>query len=147
MNTLLGQFSLPFRSHIRRVAVCSSIMAEYAERTIRRCDIPDGTTLPLIAHLNGTCHDLGTPIESTLDCDDFARKVMKAAQEIPLIANIYAIADRLDYYLWDSKAPDHEAITDDIIAQAGKRFSESAVVCFELAWPRLTEEYAKWKHL
>jgi len=59
IDELLCQFSISLRSHSRRVAVCSAIIAEYAKAFMSIYDIPHGMKLPVIAHFGGTCHDLG----------------------------------------------------------------------------------------
>jgi len=59
LDDLLNRFSISLRNHSRRVAVCSAIIAEYAGAFICESDIPSGTSLPEIAHLGGTCHDIG----------------------------------------------------------------------------------------
>ena len=68
------------------------------------------------------------------------------AGDIPMTAGICAIADRLDHCFFPEHKP-YSGTTDifnDIELQARKRFSESAVICFKHAWPRLTEWYAGW---
>ena len=59
LDELLNQFSIPMRNHSRRVAVCSSIMAEYAKELLHLHNISVGANFALIAHLGGTCHDIG----------------------------------------------------------------------------------------
>jgi len=55
LDDLLLCLPLPLRNHSRRVAVCSSIIAEYiGDFTNPWCDNP-----VLLAHLGGTCHDIG----------------------------------------------------------------------------------------
>ena len=67
-------------------------------------------------------------------------------RSIPLTAGICAVADSLDHRIYseprlrDSGA----AIFCDIKAQEGTLLYESAVDCFEQAWPRLMEQYARW---
>jgi len=67
LDELLTRFSAPMRSHSRRVAVCSSIIAEYASNFKIFYDIPSGTSLPQIAHSGGTCHDIGKLLLPALD--------------------------------------------------------------------------------
>ena len=72
MDELLNNFSLPMRSHSRRVAVCSAIMAEYAEKYLHWVDVPAGINLAVVAHLGGLCHDVGKlllPVISAADAD------------------------------------------------------------------------------
>ena len=59
LDDLLNLFSFVQRDHSRRVAVCCSMIAEHADELIHPSDVPDGTSLALIAHLGGTCHDIG----------------------------------------------------------------------------------------
>jgi len=67
LDDLLNRFSDSMRSHSRRVAVCSAIIADYATTFINSCDIPSGTSLPMIAHLGGTCHDIGKLLLTDLE--------------------------------------------------------------------------------
>jgi len=59
LDVLLGLLPTPLRNHSRRVAVCSAIIAEYADTPRRLIAAPAGTSLPVMAHLGGTCHDIG----------------------------------------------------------------------------------------
>jgi response regulator RpfG family c-di-GMP phosphodiesterase len=70
LDDLLNQVSLPMRNHSRRVAVYSAIMAEHAKDFLRPFDILTGINLPLVAHLGGTCHDIGKLLLPTLVMDE-----------------------------------------------------------------------------
>jgi len=70
LDELLNQFSITLRNHSRRVAVCSAIIAEYAGSFMNIYDLPSGTSLPVIAHLGGTCHDIGKLMLPALDANN-----------------------------------------------------------------------------
>lgn len=59
LDELLSHLSNPLRNHSRRVAVCSSIMAEYAGNLMSSYDIQPWMNVPMLVHLGGTCHDIG----------------------------------------------------------------------------------------
>ena len=59
LDILLSLLPTPIRNHSRRVAVCSAIITEYAVAGVNLIGITAGTSLPVIAHLGGTCHDIG----------------------------------------------------------------------------------------
>lgn len=59
LDDLLNQFSLQLRDHSRRVAICSALMVEHADPLLFDYNISSLARLTLIAHLGGTCHDLG----------------------------------------------------------------------------------------
>jgi len=65
LDVLLSYFSFPLRNHSRRVAVCSSIMAEYAGHH----SFLDGVS-PAIVHLGGTCHDVGKLLIPAFPADE-----------------------------------------------------------------------------
>ena len=190
LDDLLEQFSVPLRNHSRRVAVCSSLMAECAGEFLGAHDAAAGAALALAAHLGGTCHDIGKlliPVLSTdeseylrhpeagacllekhtqtlFDSKEQAEAVLQTvryhherpdgngfpyglrAKEIPLAAGICAVADGLDYCLYLEResgcCPD--GVLRDFKEQAGSLFCESAIVCLERAWPRISLQYAKW---
>lgn len=68
------------------------------------------------------------------------------ARDIPLAAGICAVADSLDHRIYSAPLPrdSSAAVFYDIKTQEGTLLYESAVGCFELAWPRLMEQYARW---
>ena len=68
------------------------------------------------------------------------------ARSIPLTAGICAVADGLDHRIYSEQrlSNSSSAVFGDIKAQEGTQLYGSAVVCFEHAWPRLIEHYAKW---
>ncbi|MDR3085390.1 MAG: HD domain-containing protein [Christensenellaceae bacterium] len=67
IEDLLGWLSIPLWNHSRRVAICSSIMAEYLEQWPHLLyDIPPHTDLAMIAHLGGLMHDVGKLLIPTL---------------------------------------------------------------------------------
>jgi len=59
LDELLNRFTLSLRSHSRRVAVCSAIIADHANLFIAAYSAPNSASLSVIAHLGGTCHDIG----------------------------------------------------------------------------------------
>ena len=59
LDDLLALLQKPVRDHCRRVAMCSAVIAEYAEKGFNIFELPVGTSLPIIVHLGGTCHDIG----------------------------------------------------------------------------------------
>ena len=67
-------------------------------------------------------------------------------RDIPLTAGICAVADSLDHRIYSAPLPrdSSAAIFYDIKTQEGTLLYESAVGCFELAWPALMEQYTKW---
>jgi len=69
LDELLNRFSVTMRSHSRRVAICSAIIAEYASTFMSLYDIQAGMSLPLIAHSGGTCHDIGKLLLPALDAN------------------------------------------------------------------------------
>jgi len=73
LDELLNRLSVTIRSHSRRVAICSAIIAEYASSFMSLYGIPEGMSLPLIAHSGGTCHDIGKLLLPALDAngDDY----------------------------------------------------------------------------
>ena len=57
---LIDSYPYPLRDHCRRVAVCASIIAEYAHDNWNLYGkLPPGVTLSAVAHLSGACHDVG----------------------------------------------------------------------------------------
>jgi len=83
------------------------------------------------------------------------------ANDIPFSAAICAVANELDYLLYMKKGElaknirakkslkrdDMNDVCKKIKEQAGSKFCESAVACFEQAWPQLAEKYAEWNHI
>jgi len=59
LDDLLNQLSPMLRSHSRRVAICTAIMAECADKLLPPYTAPSETSMATIAYLGGTCHDLG----------------------------------------------------------------------------------------
>ncbi|MCL2488840.1 MAG: HD domain-containing protein, partial [Oscillospiraceae bacterium] len=204
LDELLNHFSSPLRSHSRRVAVCSAIMAEYADRFLQ----PYGLTemnLAVSMHLGGTCHDIGKLVLPSLAFaeEDYLRHPVCGAEllgqhkdklfmnevqakivlemvrwhheqadgegfpegltadDIPLSAAICAVANELDYLLYMEKGEAAEGVCmknglecddmhdvfTDIKEQAGKKFCEKAITCFEQAWLRLAEKYTEWNRI
>ena len=68
------------------------------------------------------------------------------ARNIPLTAGICAVADGLDHRVFSDQtlSKSSSAVFGDIKIQEGTSLYESAVACFERAWPRLMEQYIKW---
>ena len=68
------------------------------------------------------------------------------AKDIPLTAGICAVANRLDHRVFSASRDSDSggAVFCDIKAQEGTLLYVSAIKCFELAWPRLLEQYGKW---
>jgi len=58
LEELLDQLPPPLRRHSRRVAVCSAIIAEYADKRFYSHGL-SGMNLATSIHLGGTCHDIG----------------------------------------------------------------------------------------
>ena len=190
LDDLLDQFSLPLRNHSRRVAVCSSIMADCINEYTYPYRASIDTGLAVVAHLGGTCHDIGKLLLPTLMITEAEYKQhpligMKFLEEykrllfnseaqtqmvldvvcyhheqpdgggfpegtkrkdIPIVAGICALADWLDHHLY-TKQESCAYICDifnDVKMKAGNIFYESAVMCFECAWPQIKERYAKW---
>ena len=187
LDELLNQFSHPLRNHSRRVAICSSIMAEYAGQFLRSADSHAGSSLATIAHTGGTCHDVGKLLMPTLKANesDYLRHPEMSAEllerytdtlfsnpnqtqmildivryhherpdgsgfpnglhtkDIPLLAGICAVANELDHRLYENKelAPD---VFNEMKSLKRSAFCETALVCMEKAWPRLTEQYVEW---
>jgi len=192
LDDLLNQFSISLRNHSRRVAVCSAIIAEYADAYINFYNIPEGISLPVIAHMGGTCHDIGKLMIPAINAndDDYRRhpelgaEMLEAhqidflgddpsaqmildivryhheqtdgegfpgglrAKDIPLIAGICSVADKLDHnmYLKNMRSGDDAKVFKMIGALAGRHFCECTWVCVKCAWPRLVEKYATWNH-
>jgi HD-GYP domain-containing protein (c-di-GMP phosphodiesterase class II) len=188
LDDLLNLFSLPLRNHSRRVAICTSIMAEHAIEFLQPRDINARTSLALVAHLGGTCHDIGKlllpvliveksdyfqhptigtelldVVKSLFDHETQAQMVLDMVRyhherpdgtgfpyglhacDIPLAAGLCALADWLDYQLCPrQEAQNSISVLREVKTQAGKQFCESAVTCFEHAWPQLMEQYEKW---
>jgi len=72
LDELLNLLSPPLRNHSRRVAVCSAIMAESAKETLNLHEIPAGVNFPVVAHLGGSCHDVGKLFMPTLKTEETA---------------------------------------------------------------------------
>jgi len=74
LEALLAYYPRPLHSHSRRVAVCSSIMAEYAE-TFMYVNKPfNKTRFAEYMHIGGTCHDIGKLLIPAIPQDDEAYK-------------------------------------------------------------------------
>ena len=183
LDELLNFLSPSQRLHSQSVAVCSSIMAEYAKKFHWMFDYPIGIEPEIIAYLGGTCHDIGKLFlrileedydkhpevgaqilekykSNIFDNEEQAKTVIKIvrnhherpdgsgfpdglrAKDISLAAGICAVADSLDH-LKKTNCNDMD-ILQHIRSQCGSAFCESAVICFELAWSRLIEQYEKW---
>jgi len=73
LDILLNQFSVSLRNHSRRVAVCSAIIAEQASAFNSYYEIPKGSSLSAIAHMGGTCHDIGKLMLPAVEikCEDY----------------------------------------------------------------------------
>ena len=193
LDNLLNQFSILSRSHSRRVAVCSSFIAEHAYEYLRFYGFRREEDLALAVHLGGTCHDIGKLLIPTLITDEtdylshpgFGAKLLEKrkdtifdneiqaqivldmvrqhherpdgngfpdglrTKDISLAASICAIADWLDHRLYSGIElfDDMDDVFNDIKSQTGIFFFEIAVICFEKAWPRLMEQYIKWKRV
>jgi len=190
LEYLLNLFPVPLRNHSRRVAVCSSVIAECAKKFLRICGIPVEANLEATVYLGGICHDVGKLLLPALitNQDDCKRHTAMGAElleahkktlfdseaqawiviemarlhherpdgsgypdglrtnDIPLLAGICSIANELDHLIFYDGAADNNfaAAFDSIRRKAGTKFNESAVICFERAWPQLTEKYGKW---
>ncbi|MCL2513149.1 MAG: HD domain-containing protein [Oscillospiraceae bacterium] len=81
IDELLNNFSNPLRSHSRRIAVCSAVIAEYAGEHLRPYGF-SGTKLAVSMHLGGTCHDIGKLVLPTLASaeDDYLRHPVYGAE-------------------------------------------------------------------
>jgi len=187
LDELLNQFPPPLRSHSRRVAICASVMAEYAGQFLRDSDPGAKPSLAMTAHTGGSCHDIGKLLIPMLKANeaDYLQHPELGAQllekhkdmlfeneaqaqmvldmvryhheradgsgfpnglqtrDIPLIAGLCAVANELDHRLYENRQPADEAYSD-MKALEGSLFCETAIVCFEKAWPRLAEQYEKW---
>ncbi|MCL1895291.1 MAG: HD domain-containing protein [Clostridiales bacterium] len=68
------------------------------------------------------------------------------SKDIPLTAGICAVANSLDHRVFSTPmlCDSSGAVFCDIKMQEGTLLYESAVECFERAWPRLIEQYRKW---
>jgi len=75
LDVLLNKFSVSLRNHSRRVAVCSAIIAEQASAFKSYYEIPKGSSLSAIAHMGGTCHDIGKLIQPAVEseCEDYLK--------------------------------------------------------------------------
>ena len=81
LDELLNLFSNTLRSHSRRVAVCSAIIAEYADEFLGLYDF-NGTGLAASIHLGGTCHDIGKLVlpSLTVSEEDYLRHPVCGAE-------------------------------------------------------------------
>ena len=193
LDDLLNQFSISLRCHSHRVAVCSAIIAENANAFKNFFDIPAGMSLPVVAHLGGTCHDIGKLMLPALEArgdeymkhpamgadllkkhkgvlfsnKPFAHMVIDIVRyhhekadgtgfpeglrsgDIPLIAGICSVANKLDHHMYSrhKHSGDAAKILKILEAQVDKQFIECIWVCVERAWSRLAERYAVWNHL
>jgi len=70
------------------------------------------------------------------------------AGDIPLIAGICSIANKLDHdmYWGNKRGNDEVGVYKTLEAQAGKHFCECIWDCVERAWSRLVERYAYWNN-
>lgn len=59
LDSLFNYFPLPLYHHSRRVAVCSALIAGYADKMLRPPILCEGQGLEVIAYLGGMCHDIG----------------------------------------------------------------------------------------
>jgi HD-GYP domain-containing protein (c-di-GMP phosphodiesterase class II) len=192
MKMLIDQFTQPLNSHSRRVAACSSIMAECADSSIHLLYMDADMDLTYLSYLGGLCHDIGKmllPVTETDEEEYFRHPVIGAeyleknrralfdnviqarivintvhhhherpdgggfpdgmfSKGVSLPAAICNIADTLDYYFTNENRTggDTAGMEAAISGRAGSVFCESAVICFERAWPRLKKKYAKWNY-
>ncbi|MCL1793145.1 MAG: HD domain-containing protein [Oscillospiraceae bacterium] len=187
LDKLLEYFPLPLRNHCRRVAICSSVIVEYAADFIPYA-ASTGSNLPMIAHIGGTFHDIGKLLVPTLikNESDYLRHPEIGAEflgqteeflsrnesqmqlvsdmvryhherpggngfpdglqikDIPMIAQLCAVANELDHRFYDGKEP-ADVIFKRINFMEGSYFCVSILHCFKKAWPKLKELYEKWK--
>jgi len=54
-------------NHCKRVALCSSVIAEHTENGFNIFDIPPKTSLPVLMHFGGICHDIGKVLANNTD--------------------------------------------------------------------------------
>ena len=59
LDDLLGLLPKELRSHCRRVAICSSIMAEHADEMLYFYDMTPNNSFEMTVYLGGLCHDIG----------------------------------------------------------------------------------------
>jgi len=59
IDDLLAYLPPDLQEHSRRVAICSSIMAEYAMTRLNLSKTPEGMNFAAITHLGASCHDIG----------------------------------------------------------------------------------------
>jgi len=70
LDELLNQYSLPLRNHSRRVALCASTMAEYADDYMHTYSLPRDMSFLITVHLGGMCHDIGKLTLPSLMADE-----------------------------------------------------------------------------
>ncbi|MCL2632041.1 MAG: HD domain-containing protein [Coriobacteriia bacterium] len=59
LDDLLGYLQPELRGHSRRVGVCASLIAGYADTNLKPGDSPHGISYAAIAYIGGCCHDIG----------------------------------------------------------------------------------------
>jgi len=191
LDDMLAQFPVTLRNHSRRVAICASVMAEYADEFLRfSYDMPTRMHLAPTVHLGGTCHDIGKIMLPLLltEKEAYTRHPIIGAQlleqkkgdifdndiqaqialdmiryhherpdgagfptglkaaKIPVPVGICTLADWLDHRLslGHESWSDIDSVINEVASQTGTLFCESAVDCFNRAWPRLAAQYIKW---
>ena len=87
LDDMLNLFSLPLRNHSRRVAICASIMAGYAQEFLQARYINVDPAFAATVHLGATCHDLGKLMLPALIVDkaDYMRHPAAGGELLELI--------------------------------------------------------------
>ena len=133
LDELLNYLPPPLRNHSRRVAVCSSIMAEHAGEVIRFFDMPVGSSFPVIVHLGATCHDIGKLLLPTISTDtaDYVRHPAIGAELLErhkndLFEDGIPLEMILDIVRYHHERPDGSGLPDGLNA---KRIPFAAAIC------------------
>ena len=103
LDDMLNLFSLPLRNHSRRVAICASIMAGYAQEFLQARYINVDPAFAATVHLGATCHDLGKLMLPALIVDkaDYMRHPAAGGELLELIKK--EAPDKLDSIDFDAK--------------------------------------------
>ena len=72
----------------------------------------------------------------------------RKSRDIPIIAGICSLADRLDHYMYpeNTQIGDGTKAFEALEAKVGKQICECAWICTERAWPFLMEKYDSWNN-
>ena len=128
LDSLFAYLSVALRNHSRRVAVCASIMAEYAANFTF-----SGSILPARVHLGGTCHDIGKLLIPTLSSDEeaYMRHPAIGAEFLKKNASIFFDNPEeektvLEMVRWHHEQPNRSGFPDKLTA---KEIPLSAGIC------------------